>query len=266
MRPVHFALAAALALTAAPATAAVHFTLTGVVTSGSDNGYIFPGLEAPFGSPPYATNIDTGEAFGTPMGKAFTLTLTMDTSRGFRDDYPNTRVYYGFGADSPGKAVFTLNGFSYELGSASDTTAFSGLEKNNTPTRDGLGGSFVSTRLRPVMDGVFTEFEGSLSFGLSLAADTFGAVDFEEPFTFSGAPLAERGHLQITLRNTAGPSDGYVIGPARVADLNLRFDSLSATVDPVVQPGGVPEPSSWAIMILGFGLVGAAVRRRPVAA
>ncbi|WP_293905584.1 PEPxxWA-CTERM sorting domain-containing protein [Phenylobacterium sp.] len=28
---------------------------------------------------------------------------------------------------------------------------------------------------------------------------------------------------------------------------------------------GVPEPASWALLILGFGLIGAAMRRRPVA-
>ena len=30
----------------------------------------------------------------------------------------------------------------------------------------------------------------------------------------------------------------------------------------VVSVGGVPEPASWAMMIAGFGLVGAAARRR----
>ena len=266
MRSVHFALAAALTLTAAPASAAVHFTLTGVVTSGSDNGYVFPGYEAPFGSSPYSINPNTGEAFGSVTGKAFTLTLTMDTSRGLREDYPNSRVYYGYDADSPGKAVFTLNGISYELGNASDNTAFSGLEKTNAPGEDGLGGSFLSTRLRPAMNGTFTEFEGSLSFGLSLPSNTFSTMDFEEPFSFSGAPLGEIGLLKITLRNTEGLSDRYVIGPPRVADLLLHFDSFSATVDAVTPPTAVPEPSSWAIMILGFGLVGGAVRRRPRAA
>ena len=29
-----------------------------------------------------------------------------------------------------------------------------------------------------------------------------------------------------------------------------------------VPPGGVPEPASWALMIAGFGLAGAALRRR----
>jgi hypothetical protein len=28
--------------------------------------------------------------------------------------------------------------------------------------------------------------------------------------------------------------------------------------------GGVPEPATWAMMILGFGMIGAALRRRRV--
>jgi len=37
--------------------------------------------------------------------------------------------------------------------------------------------------------------------------------------------------------------------------------------DPLATPaGGVPEPTSWALMIAGFGLAGAALRRRPAAA
>ncbi|THD64539.1 MAG: PEP-CTERM sorting domain-containing protein [Phenylobacterium sp.] len=31
------------------------------------------------------------------------------------------------------------------------------------------------------------------------------------------------------------------------------------------QAGGVPEPSAWALMIAGFGLTGAALRRRRAA-
>ncbi|MBS0479965.1 MAG: PEP-CTERM sorting domain-containing protein [Proteobacteria bacterium] len=28
------------------------------------------------------------------------------------------------------------------------------------------------------------------------------------------------------------------------------------------QPGGVPEPATWAMMVVGFGAVGSALRRR----
>jgi hypothetical protein len=37
---------------------------------------------------------------------------------------------------------------------------------------------------------------------------------------------------------------------------------LTVSVIPDTTPGGVPEPSTWALMIAGFGLAGSAVRRR----
>lgn len=40
----------------------------------------------------------------------------------------------------------------------------------------------------------------------------------------------------------------------------LRVDNLTGTANPL--RGGVPEPSTWALMISGFGMVGAFVRRR----
>ena len=46
---------------------------------------------------------------------------------------------------------------------------------------------------------------------------------------------------------------GFGLNRLGVAD-NLRFDS--------VPPQGVPEPASWALMIGGFGLAGAAARSR----
>ncbi len=46
------------------------------------------------------------------------------------------------------------------------------------------------------------------------------------------------------------------IGGIEVANLPERIDNR-----PIVAPS-VPEPASWAMMIAGFGLVGAMVRRR----
>jgi PEP-CTERM motif len=44
---------------------------------------------------------------------------------------------------------------------------------------------------------------------------------------------------------------------------NVSFTSASGTfLSANVGPGGVPEPASWALMIAGFGLTGAAMRRR----
>ena len=46
----------------------------------------------------------------------------------------------------------------------------------------------------------------------------------------------------------------------------LMFDVASNYVAGDVAPPGVPEPAAWALMITGFGLTGAALRRRRVLA
>ena len=52
-----------------------------------------------------------------------------------------------------------------------------------------------------------------------------------------------RCHNSIVLTATVGGNGG------------VFFDNLSVT-------GGVPEPAVWAMMLAGFGLMGAALRRR----
>lgn len=56
-------------------------------------------------------------------------------------------------------------------------------------------------------------------------------------------------HLDFTLNNISGPDAFQVAG-------------LTVTAAPVT--GTVPEPTSWALMVGGFALVGAASRRRGV--
>lgn len=56
----------------------------------------------------------------------------------------------------------------------------------------------------------------------------------------------------------------FVNDPGRVAGPVVSFDAaITTTQSGVVVPiGGVPEPSAWALMILGFGGAGAMLRRR----
>lgn len=262
MRTAYLAITAAIFLAAGPAAAAVHFNLTGVVTSGFDNGFIGPGFEAPFRSDTIGINLATGATIGTATGRSFSLAITFDPSHAVRNDHTNGREYEGFNASSPGTATFTMNGITYEIGSAADSSAASSLDKVNGPTEDRFAGSFLSTRDRPLISGPFTQFSGNLFFALPLPMTTFDSLDLDEPFSWTGSSGDSSGELQITLQNTDGAADRVVVGPSRSADLFLRFDSLTATVD----PSAVPEPSGWAMMILGLGLVGAAVRRRARAA
>jgi hypothetical protein len=55
--------------------------------------------------------------------------------------------------------------------------------------------------------------------------------------------------LDFVLNNTGGPQAFQVAG-------------LTVTADALPGVGGIPEPASWAMLIMGFGLVGASMRRR----
>jgi hypothetical protein len=71
-----------------------------------------------------------------------------------------------------------------------------------------------------------------------------------------------------TVTDTVGP-EANTIGPALTADaqqylitFNAAAESANDTIQLTTTPPGVPEPSTWAMMVLGFGLLGfAAVRR-----
>lgn len=52
-------------------------------------------------------------------------------------------------------------------------------------------------------------------------------------------------------------SDGFSSAGAKIGGTNFTG------VVPGVSPGAVPEPATWALMLLGFAAIGAAVRRRP---
>lgn len=75
----------------------------------------------------------------------------------------------------------------------------------------------------------------------------------------------EAGHASVAI-NSAYFADGIILrwGPDSYdAGLdNIAFDVRA--IDPGASP--VPEPASWAMLLLGFGLMGAAMRRVPVRA
>lgn len=92
--------------------------------------------------------------------------------------------------------------------------------------------------------GGFSVFFG----GQQITNQTFAPADFGyTQFIFTGlVATGTSTDLQIHLRQDLG---------------QLFLDDVSVTASGPVTPA-VPEPASWALMITGFGLVGAAMRRR----
>jgi hypothetical protein len=185
-----------------------------------------------------------------PIPSGFTTVVTFDTS-------------------SAGGIVNTISG-------AVTTAAgdIGGVRAAPAGTPDGGVYQSVGT------DGVSTfDFGGYLPAnrvltGFSLywgSVDDYNFVDFltandSVVATFGGAQLPRFDGNQTI--GTANPRVTFLIsGLDKVTKVRMRSTSNAFEYDTfAVTTGRVPEPASWAMLISGFGLVGAVLRRRRAAA
>jgi hypothetical protein len=221
------AIAGALALAQPAAAVEVAYTYTGHVGSGVDGLGLF------------------GQAGASLSGAAFTATFHRDDALADPDDIYIGRFnsyVSGVGAASPVWAELTIGGVTLALGGLGEQAQYD----------DGFSESFAH----------YVAFDtGSLMLGAStpgrlvpqpidylpgpdyhtlpsLSAETAPGLDWFGNFSVSGQGLAALGTT------------------ASFVPTGLLVDGAPGGV------GGVPEPASWALMILGFGGVGWTLRRR----
>lgn len=157
------------------------------------------------------------------------------------------------------------------------------------------GGTFPGSFPVPVSTSVVLGDDGPIADFLSLPRGTYITVGFTDEAVFDQAgndifirevgASGERANVYVT-------SDflTYTLLGVAQDDVSTAFDLASIGFTGQVKgvrvegldnfggspgfdvvniqalafvPGGVPEPSSWALLITGFGLVGSALRRRP---
>lgn len=128
------------------------------------------------------------------------------------------------------------------------------LDSNPTPDMSStsvFGDQIQFTNIAGTFDGV-AGTASSIGFGSGLFASlnvngtSLGFTQFAGPTLFSGtstAPIFSTGVFQLT---------SIVSGSSTL--------TISQAAPPVT--GAIPEPASWALMIGGFGLTGAALRRQ----
>lgn len=222
------AASAALAVLAASsaAQAAIQVaTYTGVVVSGSDERNLFGG--------------------GDLAGDAFTAVLTYDTSIGSRgqdhnhpayDDLKNNTFPQSFPLLS---TEFTVNGQTYEFFSE----AFAQVRTGEAGV---IGFALHGEEAGPI------EFRAAI-FLFATAAHL--PTDLDKGF--SGDTGADSlGDFNIRTEDFTPPDHG----PFNISKgvLLTQHYSVTGPIDPI----GAPEPAAWALMLGGFGLAGAALRRR----
>jgi hypothetical protein len=129
-----------------------------------------------------------------------------------------------------------------------DTTAYLTVAPGGTATLS-AGGNIIT----------------SLSFFMG-SPDTYNMVSF-----FSGSTLLQT--LTGANFNGASPNGDQTVGqrisftglPSNLTSVSFTSVSPAFEIDRIMATSvamGVPEPASWGLMILGFGLVGAGLRRR----
>lgn len=149
-------------------------------------------------------------------------------------------------------AGFTSGGFI--LGSAGlyDTIMFSGPPNSVARVRlvslgqlavTGSGNALAALAIYNLDQE--TQIFSAVTLLNSTGGSQFRNVRFAPSFTM---PANSTFAFQLGVRGTA------LDGPG----------SFFAILDPVISISAIPEPESWALLIAGFGLVGAAIRRRPV--
>jgi hypothetical protein len=145
--------------------------------------------------------------------------------------------------------------FTFNYMGSSFTFGFNGDYFGGGPlTISTAGGGEVNT----IFGQPTTNFvdRGVVSFGPSMQYAAFASAT---PIRFSN------GDNFIGLRAvTAGGEEFYGFAFSTNNVLNtVGFETVAgATITATIAAGAVPEPASWAMMIGGFGMLGAAARRR----
>jgi len=170
--------------------------------------------------------------------------------------------FNGFVADTNFVPAPVVAGFMTVSGSAGATTAF-GNNKVDVPPQDSQVDVDGTASLN-----VFTQAGVSVFLTFSQALTGWGA-DFHAFNDDAHRTLIFVDGVEVTTELVAGNDTRFFGFVSDTAFTTLEFRGVQNDVFGVDNVAGaavaVPEPTTWALMILGFGAAGASLRRRRVA-
>ncbi len=162
------------------------------------------------------------------------------------------QAFPAYGADTAGPTILITfgPGGSEIITNASSQGPYDGSDDTYVGVINNSGATITSFNLSSTSEPIFA-FEGD-------GIDTYGAV--ENPgnpdTTGYGGPNAFFTNISSDLMS------GTVNFTGGIANGGSDYFSLEEALTASSIGGGVPEPASWALMLLGFGGIGFAVRRR----
>ncbi|MEW5685561.1 MAG: PEPxxWA-CTERM sorting domain-containing protein [Pseudomonadota bacterium] len=183
-----------------------------------------------------SSGIDTkglfGQANANLAGKTFSASFTFDTELADVEDFyrPDLGLLRQRGTSAAG--TITIDGIAYAI------------DVKNYGYRRSTAGGYFGTSFSAVGD------TGGMEFGVESLASFLPSPALTSPESYT---ITDEDRTLETTRSHWNWDDSNFV---------FRGDKifLTSELDPPVT--GVPEPTSWALMMGGFGLVGATMRRR----
>ncbi|WP_233998180.1 PEPxxWA-CTERM sorting domain-containing protein [Erythrobacter sp. QSSC1-22B] len=157
-----------------------------------------------------------------------------------------------------GPGVFTLNGNAL-LNTSADYVQCCGTPNDTSNTFVTFGrGNAASGSLATSFDTMLGQLY-SVTFNFSALGQG------TEPLTFNAGGQSFIFN-PVANNNLAFQSGGFsFLGTGGTTNFNVTsagLNNVDAIVDNITVSNAVPEPATWAMMLLGFGFVGVAMRRR----
>jgi hypothetical protein len=250
-------------------------------------GVLAAGLAAPASATIFFGNYQPSDTAATNVGVGLPLTRrTPDASQTFDASASNStycaNVYCSFFYGDQVATTFTVDSTFTASHMIVPVYAISpyGNRRSGFNIEHLVGGDWVGLGFMQIESGLVPggPFEVQVAFGNS-SGSTFNPapIQFEDGETYrirTNHAAGAAGYLYWYLSDeaaAAGQSHQYSSAPGVAGDLAWQpAFALTDGGDLVYQqpdPGpGIPEPGTWALMILGFGGAGAMLRRRRIAA
>lgn len=206
---------------------------------------------------------------GAPAASAAILVATFTGT--VNDSVANDFGLFG-GGDLTGDAFVARYTFDTAKGDYSTSGGYEHQEGGS------LSGGFTPPVTATLtINGATQSFDGTYASGVrDFPGDAY--LQYFSGYRYSDATIFSR-HIVNLLANYGTPSIFSTISLTDVPISGIAFfesgnritgDYLSTYLDltgpgTLIVTGGVPEPATWALMISGFGIAGAALRRRRAA-
>jgi hypothetical protein len=238
MKPILIMAAVAATVAGGPVTAATNLIVNGSFETGDFAGFVHSNAPSAY----QAVVLDYGStnSYQTSGGGAFGEAVPVDNATGsLSPDAAGAHGAYFVADNSVNEAISQLTALhpgNYEIG----FDAYLPQNGANNPFNATINGSIIGVNVA------------------NLTASEIGATHWFNISGVASVSLAGRYLTAFTYNSNGSPAKDFVIDKVYV----VATEKTATFTIPPTPTAAIPEPATWGLMIAGFVMVGASMRRR----